>query len=137
MRAQYFLDTSILVFALRRSRPVVAERMHEASGALHVSSISVAELSYGAAGSSDPIRNRIAVEELLSRLIVLDFDAAAGHHSGDIRADLAARGKPIGGYDVLLAGHARSRDLTMVTHNVSEFDRVSGLRVEDWSQPAV
>lgn len=136
MRTQYLLDTSILVFALRRSHPVVAERMHEASGALHVSSISVAELSYGAARSSDPIRNRIAVEELLSRLIVLDFDAAAGHHSGDIRADLAVQGKPIGGYDVLLAGHARSRDLTMVTHNVNEFGRVSGLRVEDWATPS-
>lgn len=136
MTAGYLLDTSILVFALRRSLPVIAQRMHEASGALRVSSISVAELSYGATRSSDAMRNRIAVEELLSRLIVLDFDAAAVHHSGDIRADLAARGEPIGGYDVLLAGHARSLDLTMVTHNVNEFDRVSGLRVEDWTMPA-
>ncbi|MGY1553042.1 PIN domain-containing protein [Microbacterium sp. A588] len=136
MSAGYLLDASILVFALRRSLPVIAERMNEASGSLHVSSISVAELSYGAARSSDPMRNRIAVEEILSRLIVLDFDAAAGHHSGDIRAGLAARGETIGGYDILLAGHARSRDLTMVTHNVNEFDRVSGLRVEDWTIPA-
>lgn len=136
MMAGYLLDTSILIFLLRREHPEIIERMQKDPGSLHVSTISVAELSYGVSRSSDPLRNRIAVEELLSRLIVLPFDAAAAHHSGDIRAALAARGRPIGGYDVLLAGHARSVGITMVTHNVKEFDRVPGLTIEDWVRPA-
>ncbi|HWV50497.1 MAG TPA: PIN domain-containing protein [Microbacterium sp.] len=135
MTDAYLLDTSILVFLLRRQRPEIVERMEQADGALHVSTISVAELAYGASRSSDPLRNRIAVEELLSRLIVLDFDALAASRSGTVRADIAAIGSPIGGYDLLLAGHALAADLTMVTNNVKEFSRVRGLRVEDWSQP--
>lgn len=131
----YLLDTSILAFLLRRQRPEMVERMEQADGALHVSTISVAELAYGASRSSDPLRNRIAVEELLSRLIVLDFDALAASRSGTVRADIAATGSPIGGCDLLLAGHALAADLTMVTNNVKEFSRVRGLRVEDWSQP--
>ena len=134
--AGYLLDTSILVFLLRRQRPAIVERMEHADGALHVSTISVAELAYGASRSSDPLRNRIAVEEVLSRLIVLDFDALAASRSGTVRADLAAAGSPIGGYDLLLAGHALAADLTMVTNNVKEFERVRGLRVDDWSQSA-
>lgn len=136
MTAGYLLDTSILIFLLRRQHPRIVERMERAPGLLHVSTISVAELSYGSARSSDPLRNRIATEELLSRLTVLTFDSRAAHHSGDIRAQLAAEGRPIGGYDLLLAGHARAAELTMVTDNVGEFERVQGLRVEDWSTEA-
>ena len=136
MTAGYLLDTSILVFLLRRQRPEIVERMERTDGALHVSTISVAELAYGASRSSDPLRNRIAVEEVLSRLSVLDFDALAASRSGTVRADLVAAGILIGGYDLLLAGHALAADLTMVTNNVREFERVRGLRVDDWSQPA-
>lgn len=133
MTAGYLLDTNILIFLLRRQHPKIVERMEQAPGLLHVSTISVAELSYGSARSSDPLRNRIAVEELLGRLTVLAFDARAAHDSGRIRAQLAAEGRLIGGYDLLLAGHARAADLTMVTHNVAEFERVQGLHVEDWT----
>ena len=136
MTAGYLLDTSILVFLLRRQRPEIVERMERTDGALHVSTISVAELAYGASRSSDPLRNRIAVEEVLSRLSVLDFDALAASRSGTVRADLVAAGILIGGYDLLLAGHALAADLTMVTNNVKEFERVRGLRVDDWSQSA-
>lgn len=133
MTAGYLLDTNILIFLLRRQHPKLVERMEQAPGLLRVSTISVAELSYGSARSSDPLRNRIATEELLSRLTVLSFDAQAAHHSGDIRAQLSSQGRLIGGYDLLLAGHARAADLTMVTHNVGEFERVPDLRVEDWT----
>lgn len=135
MTAGYLLDTSILVFLLRRKRPEIVERMERTDGALHISTISVAELAYRASRSSDPLRNRIAVEEVLSRLSVLDFDALAASRSGTVRADLVAAGTLIGGYDLLLAGHALAADLTMVTNNVREFERVRGLRVEDWSLP--
>ncbi len=64
---------------------------------------------------------------------VLPYDAAAAYHAADIRAALERRGRTIGGYDVLIAGHARSRGLIVVTGNRGEFDRVEGMRCEDWS----
>ena len=69
---------------------------------------------------------------LAARLEVLAFDAEAAAHAADIRATLERRGLPIGGYDLLIAGHARSRGLIVVTNNVREFARVDGLRIEDW-----
>jgi tRNA(fMet)-specific endonuclease VapC len=65
-------------------------------------------------------------------LEVLAFDEAAADHAADIRATLERKGQPIGGYDLLIAGHARSRGLTVITGNVSEFGRIDGLRCEDW-----
>ena len=72
------------------------------------------------------------VERFAARLDVLPFDAEAAAHAADIRADLERRGCPIGGYDVLIAGQARSRGLIVVTGNLREFRRVEGLRCEDW-----
>ena len=78
-------------------------------------------------------RNLDAVEGLLARLDVLDFDISADEHAGEIRATLARIGTPICKYDIMIAGHARSRGLTLVTNNMSEFERVSGLRLENWT----
>jgi len=72
------------------------------------------------------------VERFAARLEVLPFDDAAADHAAEIQASLARRGLPIGGYDLLIAGHARSRGLTVVTGNLAEFGRVDGLRCEDW-----
>lgn len=129
----YMLDTNILVFALRRTLPSLRDRMKAAHGSLLVSTISVSELRYGADRSSDPMRNRIATEDLLTQLTVVPFDKGAAEHAGEIRAELAQRGTPIGGYDLLLAGHARAAGHTMVTNNIREFTRVPGLVVEDWT----
>ena len=93
------------------------------------------ELLFGAHNSQAVRRNLEAVESLLGRIDVLDFDISAAEHSGQIRATLAQRGTPIGPYDTMIAGHARSRGLTLVTNNVSEFERVSGLRLENWAAP--
>jgi tRNA(fMet)-specific endonuclease VapC len=90
------------------------------------------ELLYGAAKSERPVENRHQVEAFASRLEVLDFDDDAAAHAGDIRADLERTGRPIGSYDVLIAGHARSRGLVVITGNLAEFRRVEGLRCEDW-----
>jgi tRNA(fMet)-specific endonuclease VapC len=87
---------------------------------------------HGAAKSARPEVNRREVENFAARLEVLPFDAAAAHHAADIRAALERRGRSIGGYDVLIAGHARSRGLIVVTGNRGEFDRVDGLICEDW-----
>nr|WP_306455782.1 PIN domain-containing protein [Sphingomonas melonis] len=93
------------------------------------------ELLHGAAKSARPAENRRAVEGFAARLEVLAFDADAAAHAGDIRATLERQGRSIGSYDVLIAGHARSRGLIVVTANLGEFTRVDGLRCEDWLAP--
>lgn len=82
--------------------------------------------------SARPLEQRVDVEALLSRLEVLAFDAAAADHAADIKADLQRRGRMIGANDLLIAGHARSRGLIVVTGNLREFGRVQGLQCEDW-----
>ena len=91
------------------------------------------ELLYGAAKSARPEANRREVENFASRLEVLAYDIDAADHAADIRATLERQGRSIGGYDVLIAGIARSRGLIVVTGNRGEFDRVEGLRCEDWA----
>ncbi|MHA6158429.1 tRNA(fMet)-specific endonuclease VapC, partial [Escherichia coli] len=78
-------------------------------------------------------RNLAVIEGFVSRIDVLDYDAAAATHSGQIRAELARQGRPVGPFDQMIAGHARSRGLIIVTNNTREFERVDGLRIEDWS----
>jgi tRNA(fMet)-specific endonuclease VapC len=132
----YLLDTNILIALLRDRGDAARRRLVEATGRVGVSTISEMELEYGIERSASPARNRQAVDELLSLVEVLDLDSLAAMHAGRIRAVLAARGTPIGPYDALLAGHARSLGLVMVTNNVRELSRVPGLEVEDWlSEP--
>jgi tRNA(fMet)-specific endonuclease VapC len=97
--------------------------------------VTAMELLYGAHKSQSVRRNLDAVEGLLARLDVLDFDISAAEHAGEIRAAFARIGTPIGPYDIMIAGHARSRGMTLVTNNMSEFERVSGLRLENWTVP--
>jgi tRNA(fMet)-specific endonuclease VapC len=132
--ARFLLDTNIVIFALRDRTPALRERLTEHFGRMAVSVVTLAELHYGVERSSDPGRNRRATDEFLSLVEVQPLSAAAAEHSGEIRASLAAVGRPIGAYDVLIAGHARAAGLTVVTNNVREFDRVPGLLVEDWSE---
>lgn len=126
------LDTSICIRVLR-DRPQSARTRFaaEASG-LCISVVTLGELLHGAAKSNDPIGKRTEVERLAARLEVLPFDADAAAHFADIRADLERRGQVIGPYDLMIAGHARSRGLIVVTGNLKEFRRVDGLRSEDW-----
>ncbi|KLN33697.1 plasmid maintenance protein [Cellulosimicrobium funkei] len=131
MSTLYLLDTNVLVALLRGNGSAARPRLREAEGRVAVSTVSEMELEYGIERSDDPPRNRKAVDELLSLVDVLPFDGLAAMHAGRVRALLAARGTPIGP-DALLAGHARSLGLVMVTNNVREFSRVPGLEVEDW-----
>lgn len=134
MSPRFLLDTNIVIFALRRSPGPLRERMRVESDRLAVSTITVSELAYGAERSNDPGGNRLAVEQFLALVAVLPFDAAAAAHAGEIRGRLAAAGTPIGGYDVLIAGHARAAGLAVVTNNTREFARVLGLEVTDWTR---
>lgn len=82
---------------------------------------------------SDARTHLAVIEGFVSRLEVLDYDSAAATHTGQIRAELARQGRPVGPFDQMIAGHARSRGLIVVTNNTREFERVAGIRLEDWS----
>lgn len=101
-------------------------------GQLAISTVTLMELIYGAEKSSNPERNLADIEGFAARLEVLKYDQDASIHTGQLRAELARAGTPIGPYDHMIAGHARSQGLILVTNNRREFDRVPGLRVEDW-----
>ena len=129
---KYMLDTNICIFTIKNKPEHVREAFNRHHGQLCVSSVSLMELIYGAERSASPERNLAVVEGFAARLEVLSYDEIAATHTGQLRAELARSGTPIGPYDQLIAGHARSRGLIVVTNNRREFDRVAGLRVEDW-----
>ncbi len=129
----YVLDTNIVIYAIKRRPPEVAARFEAQDGRMAISSVSVGELVFGVERSSMPAANMAVLESMLARLTVLPFDEAAAFHFGQVRAELYQRGQPIGPYDMMIAGHARSRGLIVVTNNNKEFERVSGLRVENWA----
>lgn len=130
---KYMLDTNICIFTIKNRPQHVREAFNRFHDQLCISSISLMELIYGAEKSASPEKNLAVVEGFAARLEVLSYDGPAANHTGQLRAELARNGTPIGPYDHLIAGHARSRGLIMVTNNRREFDRVPGLRVEDWT----
>jgi tRNA(fMet)-specific endonuclease VapC len=101
-------------------------------GEVTVSAITVAELQYGVSKSIQPDRNREALAEFLLPLEVLSFDESASGHCGDIRSQMERTGNMIGAMDLLIAAHARSLSLTLMTNNHREFQRVPGLRTDNW-----
>jgi tRNA(fMet)-specific endonuclease VapC len=129
----HLLDTDVVIDVLRRRSPDAKARIVALGRGVGVSAVTEMELRYGVARSSRPADNVRAVEEFLSFVTVQPFDRSAAVHAGEIRADLASAGTPIGAYDVLLAGHARALSLVLVTGNIREFSRVDGLRVLDWA----
>lgn len=126
------LDTNLCIRVLRDRPAGLRARFNDEAAALCVSTVTVAELLYGAEKSARPIENRQQVESFAARLEVLPFDEAAAAHFGEIRATLERQGNVIGPFDLMIAGHARSRGLVVVTNNLGEFERVDGLRSEDW-----
>lgn len=130
---KYMLDTNTCIFTIKNKPQQVRDAFNRHSGQLCISSVSLMELIYGAEKSASPERNLAVVEGLAARLEVMSYDELAATHTGQLRAELARNGTPIGPYDQLIAGHARSRGLIMVTNNRREFDRVAGLRIEDWT----
>ncbi|KSV70248.1 pirin [Sinorhizobium sp. Sb3] len=130
---KYMLDTNICIFTVKNRPQQVREAFNRHHGQLCISSISLMELIYGAERSAMPERNLSVIEGFSARLEVLNYDQAAATHTGQLRAELARSGTPIGPYDQLIAGHARSQGLILVTNNRREFDLVPGLRVEDWT----
>ena len=129
---RYMLDTNVCIHVMRHPDTPIAGRFKDNEGGLCISTVTLHELLHGAEKSDRPEFQRALTLNLTSRLDILDFDAAAASHSGEIHATLAKQGQIIGAYDMLIAGHARSLGLTVVTNNLREFTRVDGLRCEDW-----
>lgn len=129
---RYMLDTNLCIRVLRDRPQGVRTRFNANAEALCLSDVVLYELLYGAERSNDPPRIRREVEHFAGRLTVLPFDSEAAAHTAEIRGDLERRGNGIGPYDLMIAGHARSRGLIVVTGNLVEFQRVLGLRCEDW-----
>lgn len=132
---KYMLDTNIVIFTIKNKPSHLLPLFNENQSMLCISSITLMELVYGAEKSKKTAQNLAVIESFCARLAVLDYDEAAAYHSGQIRAELAKIGQPIGPYDAMIAGHARSLGLTVVTNNMNEFSRVEGVRVIDWSKP--
>lgn len=128
----HLLDTNIISDLIKKPQGPILQRITEVGeDSVCTSIIVAAELRYGCAKRGSK-RLTKTVEVLLGELAVLPFDVPADAEYGRIRAELEAVGQPIGGNDLLIAAHARSIDAIVVTANVDEFQRVSGLKVENW-----
>ena len=130
----YLLDTDIAIELLRgRNQRVASSLAAKNRGQVYLSTVTVAELLFGALRSQEPEKSLTVCRQFCSAFQIAGLDYAAAERSGVIRADLESRGERIGAYDVLIAGIAVERGCILATHNVREFARVSGLQIEDWA----
>jgi tRNA(fMet)-specific endonuclease VapC len=130
---KWMLDTNICIDIIKeRPRSVLDRFQGHAIGDIGVSVVTLAELEYGVSASSRPAKNREALDQFVSPLQVASFDRDATATYGRLRAALEKKGQMIGSMDLLIAAHAVSLDVRLVTHNSREFGRVPGLKIEDW-----
>ncbi len=129
----FLLDTNVCIHILNQAHSGIIQhfRQHQ-PGEIALCSIVKAELLYGARRSQQVEANLQLLTQFFSPLTSLSFDDRCAQEAGQIRADLAAQGKPIGPNDLLIAATARAHDAVLVTHNTGEFARVTGLRIKDW-----
>ena len=129
---KYMLDTNIVIYVIKHKPPQVRSKFNTVATQLCVSSITVAELIYGAENSQFPHKILQTVENFLSRLTVLDYTQDAAVQYGQIKASLKKTGQLISDNDLHIAAHARSKGLILVTNNTKEFERVNALQLENW-----
>ena len=129
---RYMLDTNIIIYTMKNNPPEVRAAFNQHDDQICISSVALMELIYGAEKSSNREKNLQAIEGLAARLEVLNYDDMAANHTGQLRAELAKAGCIIGPYDMMIAGHARSLGLELVSNNEKEFERVPGLRIVNW-----
>lgn len=129
---RYLLDTNIVIYVLKRRPLEVLSAFNANASRMAISSITLAELMHGAEKSQRVSENLSVIEDFCSRLEILPYGAKAAQHYGAIRAALEKIGQSIGVNDLHIAGHARSEGLVLVTNNVSEFERVPALELENW-----
>jgi tRNA(fMet)-specific endonuclease VapC len=130
---KYLLDTNIVIYTMKNRPQQVKKRFEQYQGRMGISTVTVGELVFGAEHSQQVERNLADIEAMVARLEVLPFDIKAAYHFGQIRAALYRIGRPIGPYDMMIAGQALSSGLKLVTNNTKEFELVPGLVLEDWS----
>ncbi len=129
---KYMLDTNIVIYTMKNRPREVRQLFNQHQGQMCISAVTLGELVFGAEHSQQVERNLADIEMMSARLEVLPFDSGSSYHFGQIRAQLYKIGQPIGPYDMMIAGHARAAGLILVTNNFNEFDRISGLRIENW-----
>lgn len=129
---RYMLDTNICIYVIKDYPAGLRDRFNQLADELCISAITLGELQYGAEKSSRRTYNLEGIARFLARLDVLPFSAAAAVHYGQLRAELQRAGRPAGSLDMLIGAHARSEGLIVVTNNLREFERMPGLRVENW-----
>ena len=129
---KYMLDTNIAIYTIKNKPNEVREAFKAHDGQLCISAVTLMELMYGAEASAAVERNLRDIEGFAARLDVFPYDNEAAAHTGQLRAELRKIGRPIGPYDEMIAGHARSRGLVVVTHNIKQFENVPGIRLANW-----
>ncbi|MBX5156406.1 type II toxin-antitoxin system VapC family toxin [Rhizobium sp. NZLR5] len=129
----HLVDTNAVIALIGRKSNILLSRVIESDeGSIGLSTIVMHELYYGAYGSAKISYNLETLRLFMADFPAIGFEREDALAAGEIRAALAAKGRPIGPYDVLIAAQAKARDLFVITNNVGEFRRVDGLRVEDW-----
>lgn len=129
----YMLDTNICIYIIKQKPKEVIDKFKKMKeNDICISSITYSELIYGAEKSSNVKKNLLALTMFLSNIEILPYDENASSEYGLIRAELEKDGKPIGPLDMLIAAHAKSLNIKLVTNNVKEFERVKGLKIENW-----
>ena len=132
---RYMLDTNICIYAIKHKPEQVFMRLQEHDPIdICISSVTYAELVHGVEKSKAIEKNRVALVLLLANIEIMNFDSLAAESYGKIRADLEKAGTPIGPLDMMIAGHAKALGYTVVTNNTKEFDRVKGLKLENWTE---
>ncbi|MEH2267390.1 MAG: type II toxin-antitoxin system VapC family toxin [Nostoc sp.] len=130
---RYLLDTNICIYLIKQKPQKVLDKFQTLSiSDVGISPITVAELEYGVAKSQQQEKNRIALMQFLLPLEIVEFNQASARIYGSIRSDLESKGLIIGAMDMLIASHALSLGVTLVTNNVREFSRIPTLLLENW-----
>ena len=130
---RFLLDTNICIYVIKQKPISVKQRLQAINSSdIGISIVTLAELEYGAAKSQNPERNRQILTTFCAPFEIVGLSEEDARILGNIRADLERRGQPIGSYDLLIAAQALSRNLTLVTNNVREFQRIEALTIENW-----
>ena len=134
---RFMLDTDTCSYIMKRSHPLVLKRLQAvAVSDVCMSVVTKAELLYGVEDSPRRAHDAAALAAFLPYVEALEFGDGAALHYAEIRADLKKRGAMIGSNDLFIAAHARALDLVLVTNNTHEFERITGLKVENWTLPS-
>lgn len=129
---KYLLDLDSVIYTMMKRPSEVKKAFRRHNGQICLSTLTYMELVYGAERSANPEQNLRVIDGVAARWDMLSYDAGAATHTVQIRAELAAAGTPIGPYDQMIAGHTRLLVLLVITNKVSEFERIEGLRVDNW-----